>query len=421
MANNLSSNTTTPLAKGFLKAVESTRVLTKAVNTQLLSNKFKPSSGSTVDFKRDHRYSSIETAGGDISGSTKSDILSGKATGTVQNMITVATEWSILEQALELDELDKILQPMARQAITTLETNLATYMRNNAGLAHGTVGTVADAWSDVQQTGALMQSVGIPMDSNWNYVMNPFTAGGLADAQNGLTAADGLVRTAWERAQISRDFGGMVALTSNALTSFTTGAGADRAGTITGTPTPTYVGAKDTMTQSIGVTAMDAVLPIKAGDVIEVTGRYLVNQDTKELIYDEAGARIPFRATVTADVTLSGGAGTIVVSGAAIFEANGAYNTVDSALATSDVITVLGAASTAYQPNLFFHEQFVGLGTVKLDKLFSTDTVATTSDGFSLRVSRYSDGDANTQKVRFDILPAFAVFNPFFGGVAWGS
>ena len=421
MANNLSSNTTTPLAKGFLKAVESSRVLTKAVDTQLLSNKFTPASGSTVDFKRDHRYNTIETAGGDISGSTKSDIIAGKAVGTVQNMITVATEWSILEQALELDELQKILDPMARRLVTQLEINMATYMRNNAGLVHGTVGTIADAWSDVQQTGALMQSIGIPMDSNWNYVMNPFTAGGLADAQNGLTAADSLVRTAWERAQISRDFGGMTAMTSNALTSYTTGAGADRAGTITGTPIVTYVGAKDTMQQSIAVTAMDAVLPIVAGDVIEISGRYLVNQDTKQLIYDETGAKIPFRATVTADVTLSGGAGTIVVTGAAIFETNGQYNTVDSAIVSGDVITVLGAASTAYQPNLFFHKQFVGLGTVKLDKLFSTDTVATTSDGFSIRVSRYSDGDANTQKVRFDLLPAFATFNPFFGGVGWGS
>ena len=419
--NNLSSNTTTPLAKGFLKAVESTRVVSKTVNTQLLSGKFNPSSGSTADFKRPHMYNSIETAGGDISSSTKSDIISGKATGTVQNMITVATEWSVLEQALELDELDKILMPMARTAITTLETNLFTYMRNNSNLSHGTVGTVADAWSDVQQTGALMQSIGVPMDSPWNYVMNPFTAGGLADAQNGLTAADGLVRTAWERAQISRDFGGMRALTSNALTSYTTGAGAARAGTLSGNPDVTYVTAKDTMTQTLAVTGMDAVLPIKAGDVIEIAGRNRLNMDTREVAYDETGAAIPWRATVTADVTLSGGAGNIVVSGAAIFEANGQYNNVDSAPISGDVITVLGSASTGYQPNLFFHEQFVGLGTVKLPKLFSTDTVATTSDGFSIRVSRYADGDANTQKVRFDLLPAFAVFNPFYGGTGWGS
>lgn len=421
MANNLSSNTTTPLAKGFLKGVESSRVLTKAVNTQLLTNKFSPSSGSTVDFKRDHRYNSIETPGGDISASTKSDIIAGKATGTVQNMITVATEWSILEQALELDELDKILFPMARRAVTTLETNLASYMRNNAGLSHGTIGTVADAWSDVQRTGALMQSVGIPLDSPWNYVMNPFTAGGLADAQTGLNASDQLVRTAWEKAQIPRDFGGMKAMTSNAMTSYTTGAGADRAGTIANNPDVTYVTHKDTMIQSIDVTGMDAVLPIKAGDVIEITGRNRLNMDTREVVFDQAGVAIPWRGTVTADVTLAAGAGTILVSGAAIFEAAGQYNNIDSAPIAGDIITVLGAASTVYQPNLFFHEQFVGLGTVKLDKLFSTDTVATTSDGFSIRVSRYSDGDANTQKVRFDLLPAFAVFNPFFGGTGWGS
>jgi hypothetical protein len=421
MANNLSSNTTTPLAKGFLKSVESSRVLTKAVDSQLLTGKINPSSGSTCQFKRDHRYNAIETSGGDISGSTKANILAGYATGTVQNMITVATEWSVLEEAIELDELDKIIAPMARQCVTTLENNLGTFMRNNAGMSWGTVGTVADAWSDVQQTGALMQSIGIPQDSNWCYVMNPFTSGGLADAQNGLTAADSLVRTAWERAQISRDFGGMVAMTSNALTSYTTGAGADRVGAINGTPVVTYVGAKDTMTQSIPIDAMDTALPIVAGDVVQVTGRYLVNQDTKELIYDEAGARIPWRATVTAAVTMSTGAGTLVVTGAAIYEANGQYNTVDSALADNDVITVLGAASTAYQPNLFFHKQFCGIGTVKLPKLFSTDTVATTSDGFSIRVSRYADGDENTQKVRFDLLPAFACFNPFFGGTGWGS
>jgi hypothetical protein len=421
MANNLGSNTTTPLAKGFLKAVESTRVLTKAVNTQLLTGKINPASGTTADFKRPHQYNSIETTGGDISLSTKSDIISGKATGTVQNYITVATEWDNIEEATQLDELDKILMPMARECVTKLETNLATYMRNNSNLSHGTVGTVADAWSDVQQTGALMQSLGVPQDGAWNYVMNPFTAGTLADAQNGLTAADQLVRTAWEKAQISRDFGGMRAMTSNALTSYTTGAGIDRLGAISANPDVTYVTHKDTMLQTIVLKNLDAVLPIKAGDVIEITGRNRINLDTDEVVYDETGAAIPWRATVTADTVAVAGVATVVVAGAAIFEANGQYNTVDSAPIIDDVVTILGAAETNYQPNLFFHEDAFGVGTVKLPKLFSTDTIATTSDGFSIRVSKYSDGDANTQKVRFDLLPAFATFNPFFGGTGWGS
>ncbi|MCK4705063.1 MAG: head protein, partial [Gammaproteobacteria bacterium] len=331
MANNLSSNTTTPLAKGFLKAVESTRVLTKAVDTQLLTGKISPSSGTTADFKRPHKYNSIETAGGDISSSAKSDIISGKATGTVQNYITVATEWENIEEATELDELDKILAPMARECVTKLELNMGAYMLQNSGLSHGTVGTVADAWSDVQQTGALMQSLGVPQDGRWNYVMNPFTAGGLADAQNGLTAADGLVRTAWEKAQISRDFGGMMAMTSNALTSYTTGAGADRVGALNADPIVTYVAHKDTMIQTLVIKTVDAVLPVKAGDVVEITGRNRVNLDTGEVVYDETGAAIPWRATVTADAVAVAGIVTVLVAGPAIFEANGQYNTVDSA------------------------------------------------------------------------------------------
>ena len=73
-----------------------------------------------------------------------------------------------------------------------------------------------------------------------------------------------------------------------------------------------------------------------------------------------------------------------------------------------------------YQPNLFYMKQAFGIGTVKLPKLYSTDTIATTSDGMSIRVSKYADGDANTQKIRFDLLPAYATFNPFMAGHGFG-
>ncbi len=69
MANNLSSNITRKVARVFLDSFESARVVTKTVDTQLLSGKFNPSTGSSVDFKRPHDYNSIRTAGGDISGS----------------------------------------------------------------------------------------------------------------------------------------------------------------------------------------------------------------------------------------------------------------------------------------------------------------------------------------------------------------
>ena len=419
MANNLSSNITRPLAKVFLEAFESSRVVTKTVNTQLLSGKFNPSTGSNVDFKRPHDYNTIRSSGGDISASTKSDIIAGKATGTVQDYFTAATEWSNIQEALELDQLDQILEPMARRLVTDLELDLGAFMRDNASLNYGDRGTVVDAWSDVAGAGAMMDSVGVPMSDEKYYLMNPFTTTALASAQNGLNAADGLVRTAWEKAQISSNFGGMRALTSNALSSYTSGSTTDRAGTLNGAPDATYVTAKDTMQQTLVLAGLGTGT-IKAGDQVTIAGVNRLNVSTREQILDATGAAVLWTGTVIADVTIAANAATIVVSGAAIYEANGQYNNVDAAPASGAVVTILGAASTVYQPNMFYSKQAFGLGTVKLPKLYSTDTVATTSDGMSIRVSKYSDGDANTQKIRFDLLPAYACFNPLFSGQGYG-
>ena len=420
MANSLQSNVTRKVARVFLDAFEASRVVTKTVNTQLLSGKFNPSSGSNVDFKRPHDYNTIRTSGGDISGSDKSDIIAGKATGTVQNYFTAATEWGNVEEALELDQLDQILEPMARRIVTDLELDLGAFMRKNAALTYGDRGTVVDAWSDVAGAGAMMDSVGVPMADEKYYLMNPFTTTALSSAQNGLNAADGLVRTAWEKAQISQNFGGMMALTSNALSSYTSGSTTDRAGTLNGAPNATYLAAKDTMQQTLVLAGLGTGT-IKAGDQVTIAGVNRLNVATREAILDSAGAQVLWTGTVLEDVTIAANAATITVSGAAIFEANGQYNNVDAAPADGAVVTILGAASTLYQPNMFFTKQAFGLGTVKLPKLYSTDTIATTSDGMSIRVSKYADGDANTQKIRFDLLPAYACFNPSFAGQGYGK
>jgi len=421
MANNLSSNVTRPLARVFLDAFETTRVVTKAVNTQLLTGRFNPSTGSSVDFKRPHDYNSIRTTGGDISSSTKSDIIAGKATGTVQDYFTVATEWGNIEEALQLDQLDEIIAPMAKRIVTDLEVDFAKYMQRNSSLRYGTHGTAVDAWSDIAGAGALMDSIGIPMSEEKYYLMNPFTATALASAQSGLSASDSLVRTAWEQAQISRQFGGVMALTASALGTFVSSTGADRAGTLTAAPTATYVAAKDTMTQSLAVTAFQANMVVKAGELVTIAAVNRINLSTKQPMLDAAGAAVPWTGVVTADVTLgASGEGTLVVAGPAIFEANGQYNTVTAAPLNGAVITIVSATATTYQPNLFFTKQAFGIGSVKLPKLYSTDTIATTSDGMSIRVSKYADGDANTQKVRFDFLPAYATFNPYFAGQGFG-
>lgn len=421
MANNLTSNTTTPLAKVFLKAFESSRVLINTVNTTQLDGMVTPASGTTVKVKRPHQYGVISTAAGDISAATKSDIIAGTASGVVQNVQTVAMEWDTLAEATSLDQLEEILSPAGERLAIGIESLLGDYMIKRAGHTFGVMTTVANTWQEVADAGAFLQAIGAPTSGRRFYVMNPYIASALAGAQSGLNASDMLVKTAWERAQITSNFGGLSAITSNALNSFTSTTAADRAGALSAAPDVTYVTAKDTDTQVLAVTGFSANATVKAGDTIEVTGKYMVNPKNGQIIRNAAGTAQPWRCTVTADVLLDGaGAGNLTVTPAAVYEATGNYNTTNAALAQNDVVTLISATATNYQPNLVYHEDAFGIATVRLPKLYATDTIFTTKDGLSMRVSRYSDGDKNKQMVRFDCVPVFATFNAAWAGQAYG-
>lgn len=424
MANNLSSNITRKIMRAFIPAFEKQRVLSKTVNTQLFAGAFNPASGDYVDIKRPHQYRSVRTAGGDISSSGTNSIISGKATAQVQDYITVPIDWTNKEEALELDQLEEILKPAAETAVIDLETSFCDFMYQRAALVVGTPGTVVDAWADVATAMSMMKSLGIP-EGMHHYVMNPFTVQNLAGAQTGLNAADQLVRSAWENSQIATPFAGLRCLTSNSMSSYLSGSLTDRAGTLNGAPDLTYLTHKDSMIQALAVTALGAGADtILAGEVIELEGVYYVHPRTKKIVLGADGAPITWKGTVAQNCTLTGGAGTLYVSGPALYEytsgISGQYDNISAAIAGTEVINILGAAATNYQPNLFYHKDAFSIAFVKLPKLYSTDTIAVTSDGIAIRVSKYSDGDANTQKIRFDLLPAFACLNPFFAGKGWG-
>ena len=427
MANSFDSNFTRQLARVFLEKFESLRVLSKNVNTQLLAGKFSPKSGDTVDFKRPTDYRSERTPAGDVSGLVASDIITGKASGVVQNYFTVFVDYNEADEAIKMDQLDQLLAPMATRIVTDLEIDFAAFMMENAGLLAGTVGTAVSTWDHVARAGAIMESSGIPKDGMWNYTINPFTQTSLASDQRSLQAggtAGELISEAHKRSIITDQFAGMRVMSAVTLNSITTFSAADRVGALNSNPDVTYLTAKDTMTQDLDVNAFGANMEVRAGDVIQITGRNRLNLSTRQPIIDETGANILFTGVCRA-VTLSGtGTGTIVISGPAIFEAAGAgagaYNTVDSAPVSTDVLTLLGANSTLLQPNLFWHKQAFSIGSVPIKKLHSTDTLATTEDGLQMRVSKGVGFLENQQKVRFDFRPAYAALNPFFAGHGWG-
>ena len=422
MANNLDSNFTRTLAKVFLEKCETKRVLSKNVDTQLLTGKFTPDTGDTVDFKRPTDYTTKRTANGDVSAETKNDIITGKASGVVQDYFTVFVDYDEADEAIKLDQLDQLLDPMATRIVTDLEVDYAGFMMKNSGLLAGNVGTAVTTWDHVAEGGAVLQSHGVPMDNKWCYAVNPFTQRKLASNQRSLGTAAPIVDEAHKQAILTENFAGMRVITATALSSYTLPATGDLVGAVNGAPDATYVTAKDTMTQSSTVDGFGTFTwTITAGSVVKVTGVNRLNLSTRQAILDETGANITWSGVVTADTSLTTGAGTLVVSGPAVYEATGQYNTASRAIADNDVITIQGADSTTYQPNLFWHKQAFSLGSVPIKKLHSTDTLATTADGLQFRVSKGVGFLENNNKVRIDFRPAYGVMNPFFSGQGYGT
>lgn len=425
MANNFDSNITRKLARVFLEEFESARVLSKNVNTQLLNtHKFNMSSGETIDFKRPTDYTSTRTADGDLTGSLN-DVITGKASGNVQDYFSVAIDYSEADQAIKMDQIEELLRPAATRIVCDLELDFANFMRKNAGLLAGTYGTPVTTWDHVANASATMKATGIPGDMPWCLAVNPFTETTLASNQRSLGAggsAGALISEAHRKAILSDNFAGLKVMSATTLGSTTSDSPADRAGTLTANADATYVTAKDTMQQTLAVTAFAANLVVKAGEVIQITGVNRLNLSTRQPMIDAAGANVLFTGTVLADVTLgAAGEGNIVISGPAIFESGGQYNTVDAAPLLGDVVTLLGALSTLVQPNLFWHKQAFAIGSVPMERLQAQDTIMTSKDGLQMRVSRGSNFITNTNKIRFDLRPAYAALNPFFAGQCWGS
>ena len=422
MANSINLFTR-KLMKGVMESFESQRVISKTVNTAFLKGAFGKGTGANVDFPRPTDYVSSRTSDGDISSGTASPIITGKATATVQDYITVEMDFQEADQAINMGgqaETD-FYDAAAMRIVTDLEVDFSAFALKNTALLAGTPGTAVSTWAEVANAGALMRSAGVP-SGDWCYMGNPFLQSSLADIQRSLGAVDSLVSPAFQNATLSRSFAGFNVLTADALASVTTPAFADKAGTLSATPTLTYLAAKDSMTQTLAVTGLTADGVVKAGEIIQVTGRNRLNLSTRQPMLNASGAQVLWTAVVTADVTLNGsGAGDLVCTGPAIFESGGAYNTTDTALASGDVVTLLYPASAVTQANLFYHKNAFGIGSVPIEKLFSTDTVGTSKDGLQLRCSKGASIRENKQIVRFDLRPAYSALNPFFAGQGFGT
>lgn len=424
-SNSLSKNVVQNILRKFLAPWKSEMVTLNAVDKQIYSQPgFNPRSGNTIQVKRPHQFTTSRTSGGDLTSVDANDIISATATATVQDMVSVWLDWTVVEEALYLDQLDQILAPIREKMIVDIETDFNAYIKNTAAHFLGTADAAIDQWSDIAQVNSFCKALGFPAGKVYAEV-GPYAVQDLADAQKGIFSTE-LATSAWKEAMIPRNFGGLIAYMSNTLASHDIG---DHDGglQLNATPTQTYSAAKDTYQTTIVIKGCDTSVTgfLKKGDTIRVEGKYWNQMHSKDQAAGRGGAGLAYTGTVTEDAdSTAGGLCTVVLSGPAINDAtsNRQYDTISEALAEDDTVTVLsGTASGSTVPNLFFHEKAYSLNTVKLPKLHSIDSSVASFDGMSIRAHKWADGTKNLQKIRFDILPAYACNNPLLAGKFYGN
>jgi hypothetical protein len=415
MANELQGNINKKLLKAFTKNFMSDIVVANTVDRQVLVNDFDPSTGTQVAMKRGTQYTPQRSDDGDLTSATANPIRVGQVLGEVGQYITVFVENTQVEEALETDQLDQLMKPITEDMSITLESELVDRMIKNAALVSGTTGTKVNKWSDIANAGALMKEVGVPAGERYAVISN-FEEVSLANVQAGL-GVNPEVSSAWNTATIRERFGGFDrVLSSNNLPQYQVGTAT--AAALSATPNATYTQYKNTYQMSLNLSGVTpSTGTFKAGQQIQIAASKLVNMRNQRLVRKDAND-IPITLTVMEDATASAGVITgLVVSGAAIYEAGvlSSFNTVSRALASGDALVLLGTANSVQRPALAYHKQFFGLGSVQLPKLHSIDSSIINYNGFSIRVHRFSDGLGNKNRYRFDMLPTFACFNPFWG------
>lgn len=428
MPNNFDSNKQLKLLRKFLPAFDSSVVSLNTVDHgEIVKASHNESTGDTVYVKRPLKYMAVDTDRGDLTGTPVNDMTSGRAAAKVQKTSTVRLEWEAWQEALEMDQLtpgssEQVAGMAASELAVHIEGKLNDFMIENGSHQLGTAGSAISSWDDISVISAYTDSLAFPAGRIYGQI-NPYDFRALAKDIKSLNTGN-YVSNAWERAQIP-GLTGNVQLYKSALLSAHTVGNHDGGLTLSSTPVQTYVAGKDTFQTVISIAGGNPNVTgfLKAGDKVQIAGRYFNNLKSRRQAAAGGGAGLLYTATVAADVNTDGsGNATVTLNGPAFYEADGQFNTISSPLTSGDTVNVIsGTANDNYVPNLFYHGSAFSVSSLAQKILKGWPTTFKSKYGLQMRFTDFSDGVKNENYMRIDTVPIFGALNPLLAGTFYGS
>ena len=327
---------------------------------------------------------------------------------TVASQKHIGVNFTSAEMALSLDDFaDRILKPRVSQLAASIDADVANAFQS---IYHsvGTPGTTpATSLVLLQGNQKLNEAAALPSP---RYVtVNPAANANLVEGMKGLFNPTSTISRQFKNGMMGEGILGYDEINmSQSIKLHTTGS-ASRS------DTPIV---KTTLTNGATKLTLDNCTDAKTlvpGDVFTIAGVFAVNPQTRE----STGSLQQF--VVQNTVTSASTEFVDVEFLPAVYAPTQALATVSKLPAANDVVTLLGAAETAYPQNLIYHKDAITFATADLLLPNGVDMAPRkVHNGISMRIVRQYDINNDRMPCRIDVLYGYSVIRPQMAVRLWG-
>lgn len=338
---------------------------------------------------------------------TTQDVIEGRTTLTIDQQVGVDFLFTSSDLTLKIEDLsERVIKPAMSTIVNGMAKDVFETMYKGTYNWVGTAGNTIDSFSDFAVGATRMDLMAIPQDMRYA-ALHPQDHWGLLGSQTALYI-QGAANSAYREGELGK-IGGIDTRMSQVLPTHTNGTWDATTPLVKGaSQNVTYDTAKNAWTQTLNTDGWDASATITAGSVFTIANVYMVNPKTK------ASTGVLQQFVVTASVTADGTTtNTTALTISPPIIVSGPHQTVNAAPADDAAITPVGAASTAYRQNLFYHKNAMALAVVPMELPPGAYGAAReTYKGISVRVIPVYDGANDVSKWRLDLLYGRAIIDP---------
>lgn len=294
-----------------------------------------------------------------------------------------------LERTLSVQQFEQKMQAAVAAVVNEIDRQGLDLARRTVGNLVGTVGTPpatqAAAYALLTGANQKLDEMAAPRDRQRALVVNPLMNASLLQGFGGLFNSAPQISKGYTSGIFSDAFGFEVNMDQN-VSRHTNGTAVAATNTVNGA---------GQTGSTLTVNALNGT--ITAGTVLTLAGVNAVNPQSRQ----DTGSLQQF--VVTANAAAS-------ATSISIFPAivtSGAFQTVTASPANSATITIVGAASAAYDANILYHRDAFTLAMVPMYEPMSGTGAKVTQmsdDGFTVKVTQFYDGTNDNNIMRLDVL-----------------